>query len=171
MKPLIIYSSQTGNTRKIALAMAEEDHDITCLSIDEITTIDVLAYDMIYLGYWVNQGDMDQKSKQVIKHLKNHTIALFGTLGAKVDSSYYAIVKQCVEANFEGMHIIGHHLCQGSVSENVIERYREICKKSPGDIHKKAQLDAYEEGITHPNEEDIQDAVAFLHTMMDGYDC
>ena len=57
-------------------------------------------------------------------------------------------------------------MCQGSVGEKTIARYREMLKKTPDDIHLKAQLEAYEEGIHHPNEEDIASAIRFAKSLL-----
>ena len=52
--------------------------------------------------------------------------------------------------------MIGHYLCQGKIRPEVIERYRVMAKQKPDDEHLQMQLENYEAGITHPDQNDIQ---------------
>lgn len=82
-----------------------------------------------------------------------------------MNSAYYDMVKQHVEENFPDTHILGHFLCQGCVQEATIERYRSMVKEHPDDIHIRAQLDNYEAGRKHPDEEDLQHAREFARSI------
>lgn len=166
MKTLIIYSSLTGNTKKIADAIAGSLEDGELISADQFHTSMADNFDYFMVGYWINQGDCDHKTLDILQHLKGKRIALFGTLGAKRQSEYYTMIKQRVETHVREAHLLGHFLCQGSVGEKTIERYRELLKKNPEDIHIKAQIEAYEEGSQHPDEQDIKDAIAFTKALI-----
>lgn len=166
MKTLVIYSSLTGNTKKLAQAIANEMEDTEIISVDEFRVSMMDNFDFFMIGYWVDKGVCDDKSKEVLKHMLDKKVALFGTLGAKENTKYYDMVKAKVEEQAQGVHVIGHFLCQGSVGEKTMERYREMLKKTPDDIHLKAQLEAYEEGIHHPNELDIANAIRFAKSLL-----
>lgn len=166
MKTLIVYSSLTGNTKKIAQAIAKNLEDGELISADQFQPSMIHNFDFFLIGYWVNQGDCDNKTLEILEHLKGKRIALFGTLGAKKQTEYYDMIKHRVEKHVKDTHFLGHFLCQGSVSEKTIEHYRELLKKHPEDIHMKAQVEAYEEGIHHPDETDIKDAVSFVKVLI-----
>ena len=70
MKALVVYSSLTGNTKKIAEAMYEEiniEKDIYKSNED----FNIENYDFIAVGYWVNKGICDDKIKEILEKVNN----------------------------------------------------------------------------------------------------
>lgn len=59
MKSLVLYSSVTGNTEKVAKRIAKvlrrNGHDVTFVKVDDETSVDLLVYDLIFLGSAVHQ--------------------------------------------------------------------------------------------------------------------
>lgn len=161
MKSLIIYSSATGNTKKLAEVIASEVEDGELLAIQDVKVSMLHNFDMVYVGYWVDKGDLDAQSCKLAQHLNNTKVVLFGTLGAAENTAYYAKVKQQVETHFQTAKIYGHFLCQGSVQETVIERYRKLAKEHAEDEHIKEQLRNYENGKSHPDENDLKKVSEF----------
>ena len=53
MKACIVYSSCTGNTRKVAEALAETS-GIACFAVRHAPNPD--DYDLLALGFWVRKG-------------------------------------------------------------------------------------------------------------------
>ena len=47
------------------------------------------------------------------------------------------------------------------MSEAVIERYRRMAAEHPEDEHRRQQLANYENGKSHPDEQDLANARAF----------
>lgn len=165
MKTLMMYSSQSGNTKLIAMAMMRELEDCECISVDEFKEAMLPNFDFFFVGYWIDQGDCDAKTKVILPMLHGKKIALFGTLGAAENTAYYETVKQRVAAHLTDAHIIGHFLCQGSVGDQAIERYQEMLRLHPDDEDRKAQLAAYKKGESHPDQEDILHAVQFARSL------
>lgn len=59
MRPLIVYSSRTGNTRRVARAMAESLR-ADCISVDHVTEQHLAQRSLIGLGsgiYWARTDD------------------------------------------------------------------------------------------------------------------
>ncbi len=58
-KSLVLYSSVTGNTEKVAERIAEvlrrKGHDVSFVKVDEETNVDLLTYDLVFLGSAVHQ--------------------------------------------------------------------------------------------------------------------
>lgn len=162
MKSLVLYSSLTGNTKKLAEIIYEElpnEKVIKKISDKE----NLQDYDLIIIGYWVDKGICDNKSKEILQGLTNKKVILFGTLGAANFGQYYSKVKSNVEKLIEDKNkILGHFLCQGSISEQVIKRLEEKVKVNPDDEHIKAQLEAYKLGLTHPDEKDLENCREFI---------
>ena len=162
MKGLIVYSSLSGNTRKVAEAIAEVAEDGELISVKEFQPSMRVNFDLFYVGYWVDKGDCDAASLHMLEQLKDCKIILFGTLGAAECTDYYDRVKASVEAHAAHCHILGHFLCQGAVSEAVIERYRGMAAEHPEDEHRRQQLANHENGKSHPDEQDLANARAFV---------
>ena len=158
-------SSLSGNTKKIAEAIAEVAEDSELISVKEFQPSMLAHFDLFYIGYWVDKGDCDAAALRVLDLLKEQQIVLFGTLGAAEQTDYYDMVKKRVEAHAANNHILGHFLCQGAVGEAVIARYRSMLAEHPEDEHRKQQLANYENGKSHPDEQDLANARAFAQTI------
>ena len=66
MKSLVVYSSQSGNTKKLAEAVFEalpEGKEIT--PVDGAP--DPKGYDFVAVGFWLKGGDPDPKSLEYLK--------------------------------------------------------------------------------------------------------
>lgn len=165
MKGLIVYSSLSGNTKKIAEAIAEVAEDSELISVREFQSSMLANFDLFYIGYWVDKGDCDAATLRLLAQLKDKRIALFGTLGAAEQTEYYDRVKRQVESHAAHCHILGHYLCQGAVGEAVIARYQSMLAEHPQDEHIKQQLANYENGNSHPDEQDLAKARAFAKSI------
>ena len=58
MKNIVIYSSMTGNTKKIAEKICETLGDAEIFSCQNAPK-DLSGYDLIFLGYWLKRGAPD----------------------------------------------------------------------------------------------------------------
>ena len=54
MKTLVVYSSRTGNTGKVARAVAEGLHDCDIYPVKDAPNPS--GYDFVAVGYWVDKG-------------------------------------------------------------------------------------------------------------------
>ena len=106
MKSLVVYSSRTGNTQKVAQAIYDalpEPKDIFSAK----KAPDPSGYDFLALGFWVDKGTANAGSAKYMETVKNKKIGLFGTLGAYPDSDH---AKQCMKkakALVQGNEILG----------------------------------------------------------------
>ncbi len=165
MKELIIYSSATGNTKKLADAIHEELPQALCIKTLDFSEEMIKDHDIIYVGYWVDKGDVDPVTKNALQLIKNHKLVFFGTLGAGENTAYYTMVKQRVENNAADNEVCGHFLCQGAVNDAVIQRYQKMIVDRPDDEHMKQQLMNYEKGKTHPDEQDLVNVKDFIRNL------
>ena len=74
MKTLVIYSSLTGNTKKLAQAIANEMEDTEIISVDEFRVSMMDNFDFFMIGYWVDKGVCDDKSKEVLRLKNRHRV-------------------------------------------------------------------------------------------------
>jgi flavodoxin len=88
---LIVYSSKTGNTRKLAEGIQKGladalGRELRIAAVEE--NPDPAGTDWILVGFWADRGNADQKALCYIQSLEGRKVGLFGTLGAYPDSDH-----------------------------------------------------------------------------------
>lgn len=87
MKVLIAYSSRTGNTRRVAEALAKAAPEGSLLArVEDTPPMD--GFDVIFAGYWLDRGGPDAKAKEFLHSLHGKRIVLFETMGADPRSEH-----------------------------------------------------------------------------------
>jgi flavodoxin len=105
MKPVVVYSTKTGNTKKVALEIAQE---LNCQAISvsesiDLTTISLKDFDLVFIGTWIRGGepspDMVKFLNQLDLNDSQRKFALFLTWagGGKSDVLAFNRVKQLLE--------------------------------------------------------------------------
>lgn len=157
MKVLIVYSSLTGNTKKIALAVQEvfaKEADL--FPIEEVPL--AAAYDFILVGFWVDRGMPDKKAQQFIKTLNNKKVALFATLGAYPDSEHAKKSMENAAALLDSSNqFLGSFICQGKVDPKLIEQFKNLPEGHPHAMNAE-RIARHAEAAKHPNEIDLMHA-------------
>ena len=118
LRAAVLYSSITGNTRRVAETLA-----LGRLPLHSLTQKpDVAAYDLLALGFWVRKGLPDARSQRFWSGIRDKHVFLFGTLGAWPHSAHAC---RCLEdartlLTANGNRIVGEFLCQGRVDPRVL---------------------------------------------------
>ncbi len=168
MKTLVVYSSLTGNTKKVAQALAAVMPECILVSVEEAPA-SVEEYDLVAVGYWVDRGMPDSKTRAWLENVKDTKLAFFGTLGAWPDSDH---AKECIAQGEKlaleparGNTVFGSWLCQGKIDPKVLE----VMAKMAGNVHpmtpeRKARI---EEAAKHPDENDCRRAQDFIRKILE----
>jgi flavodoxin len=73
MRSLVLYSSVTGNTEKVARQIAEtlrrEGHDVLLVRVNDQTNVDLLEYNLVFLGSAVHQWLPTRKMVNYVKRM------------------------------------------------------------------------------------------------------
>ncbi len=162
MKCLVVYSSRTGNTKKVAEAIAAE------LTSGELYPVesapDITGFDLVIAGYWVDRGMPDAAARAWLETVHDASVALFGTLGAWPDSDH---AKSCMAAaetllTTPERHntVLGSWLCQGKIDPHVLEMMRKVA----ADAHPMTpeRIARIKEAEKHPDAADLARARAFF---------
>lgn len=91
----VVFSSVTGNTRRVAAALAESTGD-PLLRVSDMA--DPAAFDVLALGFWVRRGQPDPASQALWRRLQGRLTFWFGTLGAWPWSEHAAGCRQAAAA-------------------------------------------------------------------------
>ena len=165
MKILVVYSSKTGNTKRVAEAIAEE---LRTTATDVRGQPDPAGYDLVIAGYWVDRGAPDAKMKQWLGLLTGGRVAVFATLGARADSDHAA---KCLEAGKalageRGAMVVGGFICQGKVDPALVEMMKGMFPAGHPHAMTPERLAGIAEADSHPDEADLSAARDYFRTLV-----
>lgn len=166
-KTLVTYSSLTGNTKMVAEKIFEIiDGEKEIISLNQIQNINIENFNRIIVGFWVDKGNADKRTKEFIKKISGKEIAYFGTLGANPMSKHGNDVRErvsnlCSEKN----KFLGGFLCRGKIDPKLVEKMGKFPLKL---IHPLTpeRLQRIEDAKFHPNEKDFLDAQEFFENLL-----
>lgn len=166
-RTLVVYSSLTGNTKTVAekiFDIIEGDKEI--VSINDIKNVDTDNFQKIIIGFWVDKGTADKRTRDFIKILSNKKIAFLGTLGADPESQHgndvrERVSKLCSEKNT----LLGGFLCRGKIDPKLVEKMGKFPLKlvHPLTPERLARIEAAK---SHPNEKDFEEAQEYFKTIL-----
>jgi flavodoxin len=155
MKTLIVVSSKTGNTRKIAEAIAQSLPTAELYDINEAPNSN--AYDLIYIGFWVDKGAADEKAKQYMNQLTDKNVALFATLGAYPDSDHAAESLLKAAQLLPSCKVLDSFICQGAIDPKLIAWMSQLPADHPH-APDDARIKRWNDAKKHPDTQDCQNA-------------
>ena len=159
MKSLVVYASQTGNTRKLAETVCEALPKGTLLcTVDEAP--DPTDYDVVALGFWLQGGKPDPTSARFLERLKGHgNVFLFATHGADPDSEHARNGMAHARSLAEGATVTGTFSCFGEVNPKVLEKVR--AKPQP-----PVWIDDAVRAVGHPDQVDLDRLRGLVSTVI-----
>jgi len=148
MKTLIIYSSQTGNTKKLAEAVYESvSGEKEIFPIDDAPDPD--EYDLVGVGFWLQAGKPDPKTAKYLPRIgSGKRLFLFATHGAAAGSEHANNAIAQAKSLAPDADISGVFSCQGEVNPKILEKV----KAKPT---QPVWIDDAPKAIGHPDQEDI----------------
>ncbi len=161
MSSLVVYSSVTGNTRKIAEAIASGFSDAVIAPADNAPAAD--GFDNVFVGFWCDKGMVDEKALNYLKAMKPGKVAVFGTLGGNPKSElsleFQKKARETIPAHLE---LVDLRMWQGKIDPKVIEMMSRLPGAKPMTPERKARLD---EAAKHPNEQDCAEAADWARSI------
>lgn len=167
MKSLVVYSSRTGNTRKVANAVFDSlPGEKEIFPVEQAPPAN--GYDFVAIGFWVDKGRPDDQAAAYMKTVQDTPVGLFGTLGAKPDSPH---ARDCIRRAGDlvtGSRVAGTFLCQGRIAPAVVE----MMIKTASHVHpmtpeRMANIKAAE---SHPDDADLEKAQVAFREMIRNID-
>ena len=149
MKVLIVYSSQSGNTKKLAQAAYDAvSQDKEIFPVEDAPLGD--GYDVVIVGFWLKAGKPDPKTQEYLEKIGNgQKLFLFATHGAAPGSDHAKNAMNFARDLAENAEIIGTFSCQGEVNPKVLEKVK--AKPEP-----PVWLSDADDAVGHPDENDIE---------------
>lgn len=154
---LVVYSSVTGNTKKVAEAFCEAVNG-TLVRVEDAKEPE--GFDAVAVGYWLWRGGPDPKTAAYLSRLSGVNVALFETHAADNRSEHsvtaFARAAACLGKDCRVLNVFE---CQGQVPEAVREKRAKLEAEKPADPHAKSQ--GWKNSIGHPDEADLMAAREF----------
>lgn len=165
MDYLVVYTSRTGNTQKVAMKIFEslpgKSKDI--VSISELHGEEADTY---FVGFWNNRGTATTEVIDFLTNLHGKRVALFGTCGVFENKEYLKNVEKQVSVFLpDDNEYLGCYLCGGKVGPKVLETYRQI-QEVEDTKQIRMMISAYENAMLHPNLEDLENAGRFVESVL-----
>lgn len=162
MKVIIVYSTLTGNTQKVAEGIYDRIKQQQNIEI-KITNLadsseDMTPYDLVVLCYWCRRGTADPRTMAFIETVKDKKIIAIGTLGAYPNSPHGEMLKVNVKKLIEEKNIfIADFTCQGKIDPQRTQARLKIPKGQPHHLD-EAGYQRHLESRKHPDMNDIENA-------------
>lgn len=184
----IVYSSRTGNTRRVAAHLAER-FCIPAMSVQEAVCrwgahaerrrermagplgeedtlpsacgLAMPKTRLLVLGFWMWRGGPDGAMLGFMRRLQGRDVFVFGTMAAWPDSGHAqkALVRIRRILDEGGNSLAGHFFCQGGLDPAVLARSHH-----PMTPERKLRL---EEAAKHPDASDLIRAEAALRLVLE----
>ncbi|MBQ2731875.1 MAG: flavodoxin family protein [Opitutales bacterium] len=157
MKTLIVYSSKTGNTRKVAEAIhAVLPAGTDIFPVSEAPEPD--AYDFVVVGYWVDRGTANTEMAAYMPKIRGKKVGIFFTLGAYPHSQH---ATDSFEAGTkllsEGCEVVAKFWCQGAIDPKLTSWMSKLPAEHPHSPNPE-RLRRWEEAAKHPDAADLEAA-------------
>lgn len=164
LKYLVVYASETGNTKKIA------DEIFYALPSDSKEELSIRSWngrhdaETYFIGYWVNRGTCSLEIIDLITSLHGKNIGFFGTCGMGNDSAYYSSMENIGKVWLPSDNVfLGSFFCQGAMPVAIRERYESMRAKY-GDEKIDRMIAIFDEGQKHPDKQDLLKAHVYADT-------
>ncbi len=170
-KGLIVHSSKTGNTRRVAeriqQGLTEQGIFTDMISASDVTdATDVQNYEWILWGFWVDRGTANKEALKALANISGKPIGTFGTLGAYPDSDHANKVRVAIKELVEEHNTyLGEFLCMGKIDPLLTERFKQLPKDHPHAMN-EARIKRHAEAAKHPNEADFTAAIGAVQAML-----
>ena len=162
----IVYSSRTGNTKKLAATIHKVLPSDSCFYYGTIDNVKDKLSNIIYIGFWTERGNADSLTIEFLKKLKNKKIFLFGTAGYGESEDYFRNIINNVKKNIDSSNtLIGTFMCQGKMPLAVKERYENMAKQNNSSVDINKLIRNFEEALSHPDITDLERLKATLENL------
>lgn len=157
MKALVVYSSRSGNTKKLAEALygalqCEKD----LLSIDD--NPDPSGYVFVAVGFWLQGGQPDFATLDFLPKIGEKEVVLFATHGAARNSDHAKNAMNKAKELAAPARICAVFSCPGEVSEEFLEKAAQKDPQPPWLADAPAAKG-------HPDENDLRQLVHLFNEL------
>ena len=153
MKTVIVYSSATGNTARLAQELSAQ------LNLPAMPLAEAEGWqdaDRILAGFWTDKGSCDEALAAFLATVEHKEVFLFGTAGFGSQPAYFQAVLKRVQANLgQGCTLVGSYMCQGKMPQAVRRRYEAMLAAPDHAPNLEAMIENFDHALSHPDTADL----------------
>lgn len=158
---LVLYQSETGNTKKIAATIFCQLPGNSKDLIDITTDKPIPEAKTYYIGFCVHRGTCSIAVSDFLSGLSEKKIALFATCGMGNSPEYYKTIEKNASAWIEDDNeYLGCFICQGKMPQKVRQKYEKM-RTPENSAQINMMLRNFDEALTHPDSLDEEHAKVF----------
>ena len=152
----IIFSSLTGNTKKLAETIRAVLPAEDCDYFGAPETAELYS-EMLYVGFWTDKGNADSAALGLLSKLKDKKIFLFGTAGFGGSAAYFQKILDHVKQSVDPSNtVVGEYMCQGKMPQSVRDRYMKMKAQPEHPANIDALIENFDRALSHPDEDDLE---------------
>lgn len=163
MKYAIVYSSRTGNTKCLAEEIRGTLPPADCLYFGE-PDASALDADVLFVGFWTDKGDCDEKILAFLQEVETQKVFLFGTAGFSGTTSYFETILHRVSGHLhDSAQVIGTYMCQGKMPMSVRARYEKMLASPDHAPNLPMMIENFDRALSHPDADDLAQLKEAVH--------
>ena len=163
---LVLYDSESGNTKKIAAAIFSRLPGNSKDLIDINTDKAIPEARVYFIGFCVPRGTCSLRVSDFLGDLSGKAIALFGTCGMGDSPEYYKRIEQSVSAWIESDNqYLGSFICQGRMPQKVRQKY-EAMRNEENAKQMDYFIRNFDQALPHPDSLDEEHARVFVDNIL-----
>ena len=153
----IIFSSLTGNTKKLAETICAVLPAENC-DYYGVPETQELHSEILYIGFWTDKGNADNATLELLSKLRGKKVFLFGTAGFGGSAAYFQKILDHVKQSVDPSNtVIGEYMCQGKMPQSVRDRYVKMKEMPDAKPNLDALIANFDRALSHPDEADLND--------------
>lgn len=163
---LVLYQSESGNTKKLAATIFSHLPGNSKDLIDITTNKTIPEARIYFVGFGVRCGTCSMAVSDFLNDLSGKCIALFGTCGMGDSPDYYNAIAQSASAWIESDNAyLGAFICQGKMPQKVRQKY-EAMRTAKNSAQMNLCIRNFDEALTHPDSLDFEHAKVFVNKIL-----
>ena len=152
----IIFSSLTGNTKKLAETIRAVLPAENC-DYYGVPETQELHSEILYIGFWTDKGNADNATLELLSKLRGKKVFLFGTAGFGGSAAYFRKILDHVKQSVDPSNtVIGEYMCQGKMPQSVRDRYMKMKAQPEHPANIDALIGNFDRALSHPDEDDLE---------------
>ena len=166
MRILVVYSSRTGNTKKVAEAIFSAMPLSTVLSPVNLAPCPVF-FDCVIMGFWNRRAAPDTAMLKFMEGVRGKKVGLFATQGAWPDSDHSRRFMDTARQAVSDNEVLAEFVCMGKVDPALLEMEAAL----PPALRRHSMTEErqlrLQEAEKHPDEHDLVRAKEIFRNMVE----
>lgn len=145
MKGIILYSSVTGNTKKLATEIYNNINIRGEWSLHNIKDdkIDINKADVVLIGGWCEGGTLNKATLNFMDNvdLSNKKVGIFMTMGSRVETEHGNLCASNLQKLVDRYDSLGSQILQGEISPLLMDKLSNMPEGAIPESVKTAMID------------------------------